>query len=255
MLGGGTAAPVPELAPLTSQYGAGQSGDAHMASSIVFPWSFMWFGAALCVMVGAFVSFLDLIFSFEWIDALEMAYLFFFGTLLALVDTPVFTNMSIVANIRACMNRFAAVLTRVTGKGIVYCFLGCTLWSSMWSNLEGTFLTFLAFFLGIAIFLTGLISVGLGAMKSHSLNLVRSEFRKDSGGASLQQLYSSHARLNPATGLTPDEFNRMAPYARGVQFEASDLKFIFNALSSDPKRMFISQEDLHNWIMGTPVLI
>lgn len=252
----GGAPPPPEQAPLTGgPPGMGKGGYSHMAAPYVYPWSFMWFGAALCVMVGALISFLNLVFSLEWVDALEMAYLFFFGVLLATVDTPLFTSMMLVTHIRQSVNRFVAVLTRVTGKGFVYMFLGCTLWSSMYSNLEGFFFQFLAFLLGGVIFLTGLISVGLGVMKSRNLNRVRAELRKDTGGTNLQQLYSSHARLNPTTGLTPEEFNRMSPYARGVQFEATELKFIFNALSSDPNRMFISFQDLQEWVMGTPVLI
>merc|ERR1719420_2574638 len=54
-------------------------------------------------------------------------------------------------------------------------FLGCTLWSSMWSNLEGGGFLFLAFFLGIVIFSTGIISVILGCVKSKKLHDVRSQ--------------------------------------------------------------------------------
>lgn len=243
------AAPPEQTALMGSSPGAAPK----FAAAYVYPWSFMWFGAAFCVMVGSMISFLDLVFSLEWVDALEMAYLFFFGVLLAIVDTPLFTQVMVVTSIRQTCNRFVAILTRVTGKGIVYMFLGCTLWSSMFSNLEGGFLLFLAFFLGGVIFLVGLVSIGLGVMKSRTLNTLRQEFKKD--GNQLQQMYTTHARLNPQTGLTPEEFNRMAPYARGVQFEGTDLKFIFGALSTAPARDFISLQDLFDWVNGPFVLI
>merc|ERR1719359_1825673 len=107
-----------------------------------------------------------------------MAYMFFFGILLAIVDTPLFTSLHIVIHIRQACNRFLAIVTRVTGKGVVYMFLGCTLWSSMWTNLEGGFLLFLAFFLGIIIFFTGIVSVILGIVKSRNLNTVRTALKK-----------------------------------------------------------------------------
>merc|ERR1719163_1835917 len=130
------------------------------------------------------------------------------GLLLATVDTPLFTSIHFVTHIRQACNRFLAIVTRVTGKGIVYMFLGCTLWSSMWTNLEGGLLLFLAFFLGIFIFFTGVVSVLLGIIKSRNLNIVRNELKKD--GMNLQQQYDQFARINPNTGLTPEEFERMS---------------------------------------------
>merc|ERR1719460_2776978 len=100
------------------------------------------------------ISLVSEIMSLEWVDALEMAYLFLFGLLLATVDTPLFTSLGMVVHIRQACNRFLALVTRVTGKGIVYMFLGCTLWSSMWENLEDGIELFLTFFLGIFIVFT-----------------------------------------------------------------------------------------------------
>jgi len=207
----------------------------------------MWFGAANCVMIGALISFINEVFSLEWVDALEMAYMFLGGLLMATVDTPLFTGFNCVNTVRHGVNRFLALLTRVTGKGVVFCFFGCTLWSSMFANLEGGFLLVLACLLGVFIFLTGIISVLLGAMKSRNLNAVRLELLKHEN---VQQMYDAHAKTRPEVGLTCEEFNKMSPYLRGVQFEGSDLKFIFNALSSDPSRQFLSMHDMTEWVQG-----
>jgi len=212
----------------------------------------MWFGASLCVMVGAMISFVNELFSLVWVDALEMAYLFLFGLLLATVDTPLFSTFNVVNTVRHGVNRFVAILTRVSGKGVVYMFLGCTLWSSMFSNLEGGFLLFLAVLLGVLIFFTGIVSLVLGISKSRNLNLVRLELHKHEN---VQQMYDSHAKTKPELGLTSEEFNKMSPYLRGVSFEGSDLKFIFNALSSDPSRNFISIHDMRDWVSGGMVFI
>jgi len=229
-------------------------GYSQMATSYIYPWSFMWFGAAFCVMVGAVISFVQEIFSLEWIDALEMAYLFFFGVLLAIVDTPLFSTINIVTHIRQAVNRFVAILTRVTGKGVVFMFLGCTLWSSMWANVEGGFLLFLAFFLGTVIELTGVISIILGVIKSRNLNLVRTALKKDSKALTAQ--YQQFARMNPNTGLTPEEFERMSmSLPTPVRFEGSDLRLVFSGISTDPNRMFISYEDLDQWVTGGFVFI
>jgi len=229
----------------------GNKGFSQMAAPYIFPWTFMWFGAALCVMVGSCISAIDETFSLEWVDALEMAYLFLFGLLLAIVDTPLFTQMSFVTHIRQSCNRFIAILTRVTGKGIVYMFLGCTLWSSMWTNLEGGMLLFVAFVLGIVIFFTGIVSIILGIIKSRNLNGVREALKKDS---KVQEVYDQYARMNHAYGLTPEEFERMS-MSFHYKFEGSDLKLVFGGISSDPTRMYISLEDMYQWVNGGMIFI
>lgn len=214
------------------------------AASYVYPWSFMWFGASLCVMTGSIVSFVNLVISLEWVDALEMAYFFFFGLLLATIDTPLCPTFQLVNTVRQGAHRFVALLTRMTGKGLVYMFLGCTLWSSMWSNLEEWFMKLLAVILGALIFLTGLISVFLGACKSVNLNHVRLELQKHQNW---DQMYDTHAKTQPQLGMTKEEFNKMAQYLRGVSFEGTDLNFVMNCLSSDPNRQFLTRLDLKEW--------
>jgi len=251
--------PNPEQVPLTGAGHPGMGvhagkGYSQMAAPYIYPWSFMWFGAAFCVMVGAMVSFISEVLSLEWIDALEMAYLFCFGVLLAVVDTPLCTSMAFVPHVHNTVNRFVAILTRVTGKGFVYMFLGCTLFSSMWTKLTGAVYLFLAFFLGVTIFLTGIISVLLGFFKSRNLNQVRIALSKDPAG--VQQQYVQFARVNPTTGLTPEEFEKLSiSLPQQVRFDGNDIKFVFGGLSSDPSRSFVSFDDFSQWVNGGMVFI
>jgi len=213
----------------------------------------MWFFAAFCVIIGAGISCVEEILTLAWIDALEMAYLFCFGVLLAVVDTPLCTSMAFVPHVHNTVNRFVAILTRVTGKGFVYMFLGCTLFSSMWAKLTGAVYLFLAFFLCVFIFLTGIISMLLGFAKSRNLNQVRTALSKDEKFA---DKFKQFARLDPNTGLSPEEFQKLSiSLPQQIRFDASDLKFVFGGLSSDPSRMFISLDDFNQWVTGGMIFI
>lgn len=215
----------------------------------------IWFAAACCVMLGAIISFITEIFELQWVDALEMVYLFFFGSILCVLDTPLFAQMLMVSDLKRAVGRYIALLNRVTGKGIVYIFLGSALWSHMWINLKDSgFLLFLSVLFGLFITFVGFASLTIAAIKSRNLNLVRLELKKD-GPASLNNLYELHARMQPQLGITQEEFKKLTPYARGVQFESSDVKLIFNALSSHPTRQYISIQDLQNWVNSSVVLI
>jgi len=208
----------------------------------------IWFAAACSVMIGSLISCVALLFYLEWVDALEMAYLFMFGMLLAILDTPLFNQTHGVSELRTAIGKYIAVLQRVTGKGAAYIFLGCALWSSMFANFEGGVMLFLAVLIGLFVVLIGGFSLAIAILKSRNLNLVRMELRKEP--MSLKQMYDMHAKMNPMAGITQEEFKKMTPYARGVSFEAPDIKLIFNALSSNPRRDVISLDDLTEWVNG-----
>lgn len=246
-------APLTGGTPMGSAMGSMKSTQMHLIQNNIFPWTYLWFVGSLCVMTGAVIAMVQEIETIEWIDALESAYLFLVGLILAFVDTPVFTNLGMVVHFRQAANRFLAIVTRVTGKGVVFCFLGCTLWSSMWSNLEGGIHFVVAFFLGIFILATGLISIFLGILKSKNLNAVRTQLKKDD--AAINQ-YSKFAQANPELGLDDEEFARLAiSQIHPVRFEGSDLRLVFSGISSDPNRMYISQQDLDKWVQGGWVFV
>jgi len=229
--------------------GAPGPGAVYPKMATTNPMNLIWFAAACCVMIGSAISFVELLFSLEWVDALEMAYLFLFGVLLAILDTPLLNQLQGIADARTAIGKYIAVLQRVTGKGAAYVFIGCALWSSMFANVEGGFMTFIACLIGTFVVFIGVFSLAIAILKSRNLNLVRLEFRKDQ--SMMKQMYDMHAKMNPASGITQEEFKKMTPYARGVSFEAPDIKLIFNALSSNPRRDVISLDDLNTWVNGS----
>lgn len=209
----------------------------------------MWFAASCCIMFGSMISFVQMLFSGQEVDALEMVYMFIFGLLLAVLDTPFFNQVSIVSESRIGISKYIAALQRVTGKGLAYIFLGCALFSAIYANVTGVLLLSLGALLSLFTVGIGVFSTAIAFCKSRNLDLVRVELRKEP--MSLKQMYDMHAKMNPMAGITQEEFKKMTPYARGVSFENSDIKVIFNALSSHPKREVISLDDLTGWVNGS----
>ncbi|KAF4720478.1 hypothetical protein FOZ63_033377, partial [Perkinsus olseni] len=101
---------------------------------------------------------------------------------------------------------FLKILTRITGKGVWYGYLGSAVFSSMRSNncwAAGAWL------LGGYTFLVGLIAGALGFSKSRKLNRIRREvglqFDNDA-----ERVYESFAVDDPSRGMTREEFAAMA---------------------------------------------
>merc|ERR1719199_939924 len=107
----------PPGGPQAGAPGALPTAPAYTRMSATNPMSLIWFAAACSVMFGSLISFFSELFSLEWVDALEMGYLFIFGFLLAVLDTPLFNQVAIVSELRTSIGKYIAVLQRVTGKG------------------------------------------------------------------------------------------------------------------------------------------
>jgi len=222
------------------------------------PLTLLWFGASCSVMLGAFLGAVACLSSFELVDSLEMWYLVAFGLILATLDTPVMGHVSIVPAMRGHIGRYIHLLTRMVGKSAIFMFLGCALFSAMWSNVESVLLKVMAVLLGLFVVLVGLISGALALLKSTQLHKVRQHFQGDSeaiGHNALSQAYERYARLQPQLGMTPQEFNQMANATTGISFDFNDLSLIFNALASSPKREAITLTDLHAWVKGSMVFL
>lgn len=230
-------------------------------------WSVGFFMAACSIMLGSFIGGIALFFSFELVDFLEMAYLFLFGAVLALMDTPCFKAMKTVKDHREYFSKYVNLLTRVTGKGITFLFLGTSLFSSMWDNLEGAGLEFLAFVLCLLPVLVGLAALVIGFIKSSKLNRARAQMVQ--AETDLAMIYNQYARTYPGEqgGLIMLEFNDLTNKFAGIKWEDADLKLIFNALVSNPawrpsnvsaqsqygqtvEMAKIPREDLVAWVRG-----
>lgn len=234
------------------------------------PMDHAFFGAALFVMIGSSLSAIALLFSLEWIDMLEMIYFFIFGGVLAIVDTPVFQTIKLVLDLNIYIKKYFELITRVTGKGVVYIFLGSSLFSSMWANLETGFLLLIAFVLCLFIFFVGVAGVMVGGMKSKKLEQAKLVLKQQcvmQNGVFTKYLITYPPRSGQEGSFTPQEFNTMTMENGGFHFDDGDLKLIFNAIAKNPSwRMLgtvagqraderLPVQDLSAWVDGGMVLL
>lgn len=169
---------------------------------------------------------------------------------------------------REYFSKYVNILTRVTGKGIAFLFLGCALFSTMWDNLESSGLKFLAFVLCMIPIIVGIAALVIGFIKSQKLNKVRQVFAQE-GENHMASVYDQHARTygGPHGGLTMLEFSELTYKTIQIKWEDTDLKLIFNALVSNPawrtnvtnfssygaqqvEMAKIPKEDLVAWVSG-----
>jgi len=200
------------------------------------------------------------------IDFLETSYLLLFGGVLAVLDTPFFKTIKAMGDLKMYIGKYINLLTRVTGKGLAFLFVGSLLFSTMWDNLDGGLLLFLAVVLCIVPAAVGMAAIAIGVMKSQKLSKARKHIEQ----GALEQRYDYYAQTyrGPQGGLTPAEFNTLTMENGGFKWEDADLKLIFNALVSNPAwRIDVSaqstagtrttsdepkipKEDLMAWIKG-----
>eukprot|EP00928_Gymnodinium_smaydae_P044705 TRINITY_DN29826_c0_g1_i1.p1 TRINITY_DN29826_c0_g1~~TRINITY_DN29826_c0_g1_i1.p1 ORF type:complete len:294 (-),score=49.14 TRINITY_DN29826_c0_g1_i1:104-985(-) len=250
---------------MPGQYAQGQGFDYGQQAGFGMPsmatttsMNLVFFAASCCVIGGAFLGGIVVLFSGRLVDFLNMTYMLIFGCILAILDTPFFKSVKLCQDLKVYIGKYINILTRVTGKGVCFVFLGAALLSGMFHD-GGVFFKFLAVVLGMFVMAVGVIAIVIGSMKSRKLKMLQdrlvhgvleNEFRNFSRGQS---------------GLTPREFGALSEHLLPEQrWEDADLKLIFNALSLHPKwRAMPGQDqpllplyDLQVWVnSGLPVLL
>mmetsp|Transcript_39384 Transcript_39384/g.89530 ORF Transcript_39384/g.89530 Transcript_39384/m.89530 type:complete len:309 (-) Transcript_39384:173-1099(-) len=232
----------------------------------------VFFAAACCVMVGSFIGGINLFFKFELVDFLGCCYLFIFGAILAVLDTPFFKTIKAMGDLKMYIGKYIEFLTRVTFKGVTFMFLGSSFFATMWDNNPGDFfMRFLAVVLGLVPFAVGCVALVIGVMKSQKLEKARRHLEM----SNIDQRYDQWAQTyrGQLGGLTPTEFNGLTMENGGFKWEEPDLKLIFQALVKNPSWKInaaaqtnaggrvpsdepkIPKEDLLEWVKGGLVLL
>eukprot|EP00927_Polykrikos_kofoidii_P081677 TRINITY_DN7932_c0_g1_i2.p1 TRINITY_DN7932_c0_g1~~TRINITY_DN7932_c0_g1_i2.p1 ORF type:complete len:266 (+),score=33.04 TRINITY_DN7932_c0_g1_i2:116-913(+) len=230
------------------------------ASSSVL--SMCFFAAGCCIMIGSFLSFFTQLFSFKIVDLLNFAYMFIFGAILAILDTPRFSWLQLVRDYQAAILKYVKILTRITGKGVIFVFCGSTLLSAMWTTSDMVFMKVISVLLNVFVILVGFCLITVGYWKSAKLR--RSQMSLANGD--LEGQFHSYARTHgPGYGLTTAEFNNLTHDNGGVQFEDVELRSIFIALSSSANAPIpqgqaevqhrMTLEDMRQWIGGGMVYL
>eukprot|EP00929_Paragymnodinium_shiwhaense_P120455 TRINITY_DN92406_c0_g1_i1.p1 TRINITY_DN92406_c0_g1~~TRINITY_DN92406_c0_g1_i1.p1 ORF type:complete len:363 (+),score=44.25 TRINITY_DN92406_c0_g1_i1:119-1207(+) len=195
------------------------------------------FAAACCLMFCSLISFIGLMFAMSVADSLNFVYTFVFGTLLALLEKPFFPNIAGFRDMKAWIQKYCGLLTRIAGKGIVYVFLGCSLMSTMCSNLgDSSFIVFIAVVCNSYVILVGLGVIVISYFKSNKLAKVQAQLRN----GTLEQRFPQYAHTYPypqmgaQSGLTMFEFNVLTKDVCSADWEEPDLQLIFLALCQHP---------------------
>jgi len=248
-------------------YGVPNSLKASALASTSNHMNDVFFAASCCVVFGAFISGSELFFNFEPVDAMNMAYLTAFGATMAVLDTPFLKSIKMVVDAKTYIGKYLQLVTRVTGKGVTLVFLGSSLFLSMWDNLQGPFMRFLAVVLSTVPTVVGFAACTVGLLKSAKLDKARRQL-----AFVIDHRYDHFASTYRGAdgGLTMAEFNNLTTENGGFRFETLDLKLIFNALVSNPawraqptsnagyanvEEPKIPKHDLIEWCNGGMVLL
>ncbi|KAF4758968.1 hypothetical protein FOZ63_011705, partial [Perkinsus olseni] len=156
---------------------------------------------------------------------------------------------SVISTIEAFIVKYFAFLTRFTGRGIWYIFLGTMTFATLWDN-QIWYLG--AVLLGFYVFLIGVFATVMGAMKSRKLDRVRQQIRRQN--ANSEQMFNSYARSSPQEGMTAEEFDLLSGQVAGISFRPDELTFVLNALCNEG-RLGITQRDFCGWVAGPAILL
>merc|ERR1719335_414997 len=134
------------------------------------------------------------------------------------LDAPL--NFKFVQEAKSHINKYAKFLTRLSGRGVWFIFLGTMTFATLWEN---SISYFLAVVLGFFVFGVGVASTVIGVVKSRKLEKVRLTVYQHKQKGGLAQLFQQHAKNSPTMGLTQQEFNEMCGSLRGVAFSPDEL--------------------------------
>lgn len=200
-------------------------------------WKLAFFVGACCAVGAGVIAVLDLaFFAFAPFDLINELYLLVFGLLMLVIDFPV--NHPKVREYKLTIYKYLLFMTRFTGRGFWYLFLGTMVFASLWDlNIS----PFLGFILGGYIVVLGIASIYFGVTKSLKLENLRKAITKRG-----EQEYD---KLCPKSGLSSIQFNEMSNHVNGMKFTDDELHYIFDALSftvrADDK---VSYEEFREWV-------
>jgi len=210
-------------------------------------WKLGFFIGAGCVIASGVVCVIDLtLLEFSPFDFINAVYLLCFGLLMLIIDFPVPSNPK-VQSYKLTIYKYFLFMTRFTGRGIWYLFLGTMIFASLW---DLAICPFLGFILGGFVTLLGIGSIGYGITKSMKLEKVRAAILKRAGASPAYDMC-------PPQGFSPGAFNDMANSTIGIRFTDEELHYIFDALSFTVRADdIISKEEFAEWVRpGSKMLV
>jgi hypothetical protein len=198
-------------------------------------WKLLFFVAAVCTLASSVISILFMIITFAWEPAGFVTVLFqlFFGLLMVVLDFPIPHPSPMLANVRAHIYKFFLFLTRFTGRGMWYLFLGTMIFATLFDlNISAFFGICLGGYVGIL----GLVTLIFGVRLSQKLDVVR------------QELLLGDKQC-PPNGYSMQGFNDLAIRVAKQEFNDDELTYVFNSLSFNPMNDgVVNPEEYKMWL-------
>jgi hypothetical protein len=187
-------------------------------------WKLMFFVAATCVLAAGVIAVADLMFKFPPapMSFMSEVFLLFFGIIMTVLDLPFGGNSPRANMIRDSIYKYMLFLTRFTGRGLWYCFLGTMIWSALFDlNISW----FLGFILGLYVILLGVGTMFKGIKLSMKLDLVR------------KQITDRDLQVPPCPekGFSKQTFWDLVNSVDSQKFSEDDIDYVINALSFSPE--------------------
>lgn len=206
-------------------------------------WKLLFFVAACCTTAAAIISIVYLIAHFEFAPCsfLSEIFLLFFGLLMLVLDMPVSDPIAYMGAVRYHIFKFFLFLTRFTGRGLWYCFLGTMIWSALWDlNISW----FLGFCMGLYVILLGIVSMVYGFQLSFKLDNVRKSILE----------HDATPPKCPDGGFSRQQFKEVVLMGGGAsdkpgKFSEDEVDYIMNGLSFTPNNDgMITLDEYLYWI-------
>merc|ERR1719440_1155333 len=137
-------------------------------------WKILFFLAGCCTLAAATISILYMIFSFEFapFGFTTVLFMLLFGILMVILDFPVPRPSPALASVGAHIYKFFLFLTRFTGRGVWYLFMGTMIFATLF-DLDIN--QFFGIVMGGYVGAVGLVSLIFGLRLSQRLDVVRQE--------------------------------------------------------------------------------
>merc|ERR1719456_1194589 len=201
-------------------------------------WKMLFFGAACCTLASAVISILYMVFTFAWapFSFTTVLFMLLFGFLMVVLDFPIPHPSPTLAHIRANIYKFFLFLTRFTGRGVWYLFLGTMIFATLFDlNISAFFGICLGGYVGIL----GLVTLFFGIRLSQKLDVVR------------QDLLLGQDKSCPQQGYSMQGFKDLANRLPSKQdFTDDELVYVFNSLSFNPMNDgVLTPEEYKQWLL------
>jgi len=207
--------------------------DHAQVATFIFPVQMIFFSAALLVLSTSVLSLITSIMEAAPVKVIVQIYLVIFGFLMMVIDIPEHMSHSFLTDMKYAIYRNLLCLTRFTGRGLWYLFLGSMLFVSLYKN---HFL--LSVVCGIPVSVLGVGATIHGIRKTRELEALRQSLK-----------FREQEDSCPEEGLSKTEFCKMAVDMRGQMWDPEMMIYVFNALSLEIKADdHISRDEFLNWM-------